>query len=60
MNRDSDLIAIPFIVGVLAAVLVVMAGFFLVGAAAGFPMLIIAMCVVAYFAYRGLSKKGKG
>lgn len=55
MNRDSDLIGIPFIVGILAAVLIVMAGFFLVGAAAGFPMLIIAMCVVAYVAYRGLS-----
>jgi hypothetical protein len=59
MNRDSDLIAVPFIVGVLAAVLIVMAGFFLVGAAAGFPMLIIAMCVIAYAAYRGLSKNGK-
>jgi hypothetical protein len=56
MNKDSDLIAIPFIVGVLAAVLIVMAGFFLVGAAAGFPMLIIAMAVVGYVAYRGLKK----
>ncbi len=55
MNRDSDLIAIPYIVGLIAAVLVVMAGFFLVGEAAGFPMLIIVMCVVAYVAYRGLS-----
>jgi hypothetical protein len=55
MNRDSDLIGIPFVLGVLAAVFVVMAGFFLVGAAAGFPMLIISMCVVAYVAYRGLS-----
>lgn len=59
MNRDSDLIAIPYIVGLLAAVLAVMAGFFLVGAAAGFPMLIIAICVVGYFAYRGLSGNGK-
>ena len=59
MNRDSDLIAIPYIVGLLAAVLAVMAGFFLVGAAAGFPMLIIAMCAVAYFAYKGLSSNGK-
>ncbi len=58
MNRDSDLIAIPYIVGLLAAVLVVMAGFFLVGAAAGFPLLIIAMCVVAYAAYKGLGAKG--
>lgn len=57
MNRDSDLVGIPFIVGLLAAVLVVMGGFFLVGAAAGFPMLIITMCVIAYVAYRGL--KGK-
>jgi hypothetical protein len=56
MDKDSDLIAIPFIVGVLAAVLIVMAGFFLVGAAAGFPMLIIAMVAVGYFAYRGLKK----
>jgi hypothetical protein len=60
MNRDSDLIAIPFIVGVLAAVLIVMAGFFLVGAAAGFPMLIIAMSLVGYFAYRGLKNSGSG
>ncbi len=58
MNRDSDLIAIPYIVGLLAAVLVVMAGFFLVGAAVGFPILIIVMCVVAYVAYRGLSARG--
>ena len=59
MNKDSDLIGIPFIVGILAAVLIVMAGFFLVGAAAGFPMLIITMCIVAYVAYRGLSSNGK-
>lgn len=58
MNRDSDLIAIPYIIGLLAAVLIVMAGFFLVGAAVGFPMLIIAMVVVAYVAYRGLSANG--
>jgi hypothetical protein len=58
MNRDSDLIAIPYIIGLLAAVLVVMAGFFLVGAAVGFPMLIIAMAVVGYVAYRGLSANG--
>jgi len=58
MNRDSDLIAIPYIIGLLAAVLVVMAGFFLVGAAVGFPMLVIAMVVVAYVAYRGLSANG--
>jgi len=54
MNRDSDLVGIPLIVGILAAVLVVMGGFFLVGAAAGFPALMIAMVVIAYFAYRGL------
>ncbi len=58
MNRDSDLIAIPYIVGLIAAVLVVMAGFFLVGIAAGFPMLLITMCIVGYVAYRGL--KGNG
>ena len=54
MNRDSDLIAIPYIIGLFAAVIVVMAGFFLVGAAAGFPMLIIVMAIVGYVAYRGL------
>ncbi|MGA7398365.1 MAG: hypothetical protein WBW62_13055 [Solirubrobacterales bacterium] len=58
MNRDSDLIAIPYILGLIAAVLVVMAGFFLVGAAAGFPMLIIAMVVIGFVAYRGLAGKG--
>ncbi len=54
MNRDSDLIAIPYIIGLFAAVIVVMAGFFLVGAAAGFPILIIVMALVGYVAYRGL------
>jgi uncharacterized membrane protein len=58
MNRDSDLIAIPYIVGLFAAVIVVMAGFFLVGAAAGFPILIIVMCIVGYVAYRGLKNGG--
>jgi len=59
MNKDSDLIAIPFIVGLLVAVLAVMAGFFLVGAALGFPMLIITMCIVGFVAYRGLAGNGK-
>ena len=54
----SDLIAIPFIVGLLAAVLVVMAGFFLAGAAVDFPILIITMCIVGYVAYRGLAGNG--
>ena len=54
MNRDSDLIAIPYILGLFAAVIIVMAGFFLVGAAVGFPMLIITMVLVGYVAFRGL------
>lgn len=54
MNRDSDLIAIPYILGLFLAVIVVTAAFFLVGAVAGLVTLIIAMVVIGFVAYRGL------
>jgi len=56
MNRDSDLIAIPFILGLFLAVIVVTAAFFLVGAVAGLVALIIAIVVIGYVAYKGLGK----
>ena len=58
MNRDSDLIAIPFILGLLLAMVAVLAAFLLVGAAAGIVVLIVSMSLIGYVAYRGL--KGNG
>jgi hypothetical protein len=54
MNRDSDLIAIPFILGIFAAVIVVAAGFFLVGPVVGLVLLLVSLVLVGYVAYRGL------
>ena len=58
MNRDSDLIAIPFILGLLLAMVAVLAAFLLVGAVAGIVVLIVSMSLIGYVAYRGL--KGNG
>ena len=58
MNRDSDLIAIPFILGLLLAMVAVLAAFLLVGAAAGIVVLIVSMSLIGYVAFRGL--KGNG
>ena len=41
MNRDSDLIAIPFILGLLLAMVAVLAAFLLVGPFAGIVVLIV-------------------
>ena len=54
MNKDSDLIAIPYILGLFAAVVVVTAAFFLGGAALAIPLLIVVMVILGAVAYRGL------
>jgi hypothetical protein len=54
MDKDSDLIAIPYILGLVAAVVVVTAAFFLVGAALAIPLLILVMVILGVVAYRGL------
>jgi hypothetical protein len=54
MDKDSDLIAIPYILGLFAAVVVVTAAFFLVGAALAIPLLILVMVILGVVAYRGL------
>ncbi len=55
MNRDSDLIAIPYILGIFLAVIVVMAAFFFIGSGAGITLLVLSMVAIAYAAFRGLS-----
>ncbi len=55
MNRDSDLIAIPYILGIFLAVIVVMAAFFFIGSGAGIALLVLSMVAIAYAAIRGLS-----
>jgi hypothetical protein len=59
MNRDSDLIAIPFILGLFLAVIVVTAAFFFVGAWLGITLLILSMVFIGYAAYRGLAGNGE-
>ncbi len=58
MNRDSDLIALPFILGLFLAVAVVTAAFFFVGGWLALILLIASMVVIGYAAYRGLAANG--
>jgi len=60
MNRDSDLIAIPYILGLFLAVIVVMAAFFFIGSGAGIALLVLSMVVIAWAAIRGLSSGTDG
>ena len=60
MNRDSDLIAIPYILGLFLAVIVVMAAFFFIGSGAGIALLVLSMVVIAWAAIRGLSSGADG
>lgn len=55
MKSDSDLAAIPFILGLFLAVIVVTAAFFVVGAVAGIVVLIAVVLAIGYFGYRALA-----
>ena len=58
MNLDSYLIAIPFILVLLLAMVAVLAAFLLVVSFAGIVVLIVSMSLIGYVAFRGL--KGNG
>jgi hypothetical protein len=52
---DSDLIGIPLIVGILVAVLVVVAAFALIGVAAGIVALVLVLVAALAVSYRVVS-----